>query len=572
MRPYRTQVRKAIFYSFFNQIMDLAPPLLIGLAVDLVVKKQDSALSVIHSDPWIQLWILAALTFIVWGLESLYEYYYQKEWRILAQNVQDQMRLEVYQHIHGLDHQWFFQQKSGDLLTTLNDDVNQLERFLNVGANHLLQLATTTIVVSAIFFYAHPGVAVAAMFPIPIILWGSFKFQSAIAPRYAQVRHRAAQMSVRMNHVLQGIETVKSATAEDREVLALQRLSADYKEANRSAIVLSASFSPLIRMAIVMGFLATLLYGGWLTLQGQLAVGTYSVLVFLTQRLLWPLTRLGETVDLYQRALASAHRAFRLLDTPQQKNMGTYVIEEDIKSLDIHLEQLCFAYDEHSVIFDHFNLSIQAGQKVALVGSSGSGKSTLVGLLLGFYLPQAGQIKIAQHHLSNLDIKKWRQNVAFVSQNIYLFDGSIMDNLRYAHPEASEEYIIHVCEKLGIDSWIQQLEQGYHTAVGESGNLLSGGQKQRVAMARALIKKAPILILDEATSAVDPHTERIVQHAIDHLCGTCTRIIIAHRLATVIDADQILVLQNGKLIEQGTHQSLMQKQGEYLRLWGNMSV
>ena len=323
-RGYRRQIILATACSILNKIFDLAPPLLIGAAVDVVVQKQDSLVAKLgFPDVMHQLGILALLTILIWGIESIFEYAYAVLWRNLAQSLQHHMRMDAYSHAQKLDMAYFEDRSTGGLMSILCDDINQLERFLDGGANDLLQVSTTAIIVGAIFFVLAPEVAWLAMLPMPLVIYGSLKFQSRIAPRYAVVRERVGMLNGQLANNLSGIATIKSFTTEDYEVERIAKESREYQEANRRAIRLSSAFSPLIRMVIVVGFIATLVYGGHMVVQNQLTVGSYSVMVFLTQRLLWPFTRLGSTLDLYQRAMASTNRVLNLLDTKPAVLGGT---------------------------------------------------------------------------------------------------------------------------------------------------------------------------------------------------------------------------------------------------------
>ena len=562
----RKRIYQASILSILNKIADLAPPALIGVAVDIVIKKEDSVLA--HwgiEDSFLQLVVLAVVTVLVWGAESIFEYAFQWQWRTLAQDLQHRLRVDTHRHLQKLDMGWFRDHKSGRLMSILNDDINQLERFLDGGANDILQVGTTVVCVTGVFFYFSPGIALLAMLPIPVILWGSFLFQSRIAPRYANVRERASLINSQLANNLSGIETVKSFTAEEREVQTLDRLSVEYKEANAHAIRLSSAFSPLIRMAIVLGFGATLIYGGQLTLDGQMEVGVYSVLVFLTQRLLWPLTRLGATFDLYQRAMASVHRVFELLDT-QTAIVGGEHAPEKVDG-GVELKDVSFAYPDREPILEHFSLSIPAGQTVAIVGPTGSGKSTIVRLLLRFYDPQSGTIALDNQPLDDWNLDTLRQSIGLVSQSVYLFDGSIWDNILYGRPGATEDEVIAAAKAAEVHEFIETLPQGYHTPIGERGLKLSGGQSQRISIARAILKDPPILVLDEATSAVDNETEAAIQRSLEVVSQNRTTIVIAHRLSTIRHADKIVVMDLGRIVAEGTHEDLIAGKGLYHRLW-----
>jgi len=566
LRDYRGQVILASICSVMNKFWDLAPPILIGMAIDVVAYKEESMLADFgYSDPYQQFYILVAFTVVIWVLESLFEYWFGILWRNLAQSAQHELRMDAYEHIQNLEMQWFSEQTTGGLMAIMNDDVNQLERFLDQGANDLLQVATTVIVVSAVMFILAPQVAIYAILPIPIIVGGSFLFQRRIGVRYTKVRKEVGNLNALLNNNLHGITTIKSFTAESREVDRVGIASQSYRDANRDAIRLSASFVPLIRMAILFAFTANMLVGGWLALEGELSVGAYSIIVFITQRLLWPLTRLGQTFDLYQRAMASTSRVLDLLDT----EVG--LVEGDLELNDVQgsisFDSIQFSYPERESVLNDISLEIPAGATIGLVGSTGSGKTTLVRLLLRFHDPINGLVKLDDHEVSTLTLSSLRGAIGLVSQNTTLFPGTIRDNVLYGRPGASEEEVLEAARIAEATSFIDELPSGWDTDIGEEGHRLSGGQRQRLAIARAVLKNAPILILDEATSNVDNETEAALQRSIEHLSVDRTTLIIAHRLSTVRNADMIAVLDGGKITELGTHEDLSEKGGLYARLW-----
>jgi ATP-binding cassette subfamily B protein len=565
---HRSRVWMATGFSVLNKLFDLAPPALIGVAVDVVVEQEQSLIARMGVvDIFDQLVALAAVTVVVWGLESAFQYAYAWYWRNLAQTIQHELRLDAYDHIQRLDLAYFHEESTGSLMAILNDDVNQLERFLDTGANDLIQVTTTAIAISITFFVLAPSVAWMAMLPIPLILWGSFKYQDLLAPRYAEVRERVGMLNSRLSNNLTGIATIKSFTTEEYERDRIDEESDEYRQANKRAIKLSAAFSPLIRMVIVIGFVATLVYGGKLTVEGTLAVGTYSVLVFLTQRLLWPLTRLGQTFDLYQRAMASTNRVLNLLEKPINIDDGDERVDVDTVDGEIVFDDVTFAYPGREPILDNFNLTIPAGATVGIVGSTGSGKTTLINLLLRFYDPQEGRITIDGRDISEVELESLRRAIGLVSQNVFLFHGSVRENVEYGTFDASDEMIRRAAESAEATEFIDEMPDDFDTIVGERGQTLSGGQRQRLSIARAVLKDPPILVLDEATSAVDNETEAAIQRSLEHITEARTTLVVAHRLSTIRHADKIVVMRHGKIAEEGRHDELVELDGIYANLW-----
>jgi ATP-binding cassette, subfamily B, bacterial len=565
---YQTKIWQATICSILNKLFDLAPPAIIGAAVDVVVQKEDSIVARFGvTDIFRQLLILSLLSAIIWGLESVFEYAFTRLWRNLAQDVQHDIRLDAYSHVQDLELAYFEEQSTGALLSVLNDDVNQLERFLDVGANEIIHVLTTAIVIGGSFFILTPNIAWMAIIPIPIIIWGSIAFQGWLAPRYAEVRAKVSILNSRLANNLSGIMTIKSFTTEKYELERLRQDSNAYRESNQKAIALSAAFIPLIRLVILAGFTGILLYGGVQAASGTLAVGTYSVLVFLTQRLLWPLTHLGQTFDLYQRAMASTTRVMDLLDTPINIDLGGRDLPLGQIKGEVSLNNITFAYNQREPIIKNLSLHIPAGQTIAIVGATGSGKSTLVKLLLRLYEIQSGNITLDGQNIKDIVLWDLRRGIGLVSQDVFLFHGTVRENISYGSPDATISQIVEAAAIAEADRFINELPQAYETIVGERGQKLSGGQKQRIAIARAILKDPPILILDEATSAVDNETEAAIAKSLEKITQNRTTIAIAHRLSTIRHSDCIYVMDYGQLIEQGTHEQLLAQDGAYANLW-----
>ena len=575
---HRRDIWLATFYSVVNKFFDVLPELLIGVAVDVVVNQKASFLARAGlADPKQQLLVLTAITAVIWLMESWTEYLMELKWRNLAQDLQHEARLDAYAHVQKLPLSWFERNRSGNLMAVLNEDVNQMERFLNNGLSSLIQVFMGTLMVGAVFFALTWKLAALALIPVPFILFGAFWFQARLAPRYAAMREAAGAMSARLSNNLQGIATVKAFAAEDFEAGHIRQASDDYRTRNTEAIRWSAAITPVIRIAILAGFAFTLLYGGFLVLEGELGVGVYSALVYLTQRLLWPLTRLAELSDMYNRAMASIERVMNLLHTPVTIAYAGRPLPLASVRGELVFDDVRFAYDAADaadtprLAVDGVSFTIAPGETVAFVGSTGSGKSTLTRLLLRLYDTRPGSIRLDGAPITELALQDLRRAIGYVAQDSFLTDGTVAENIAYgidaSNHAALREKIIAAAQAAEAHEFVMALPQGYDTPVGERGMKLSGGQRQRLALARAIFKDPPILILDEATSAVDNETEAAIQRSLDKLVVGRTSLIIAHRLSTIRRATCIHVMEAGRIAESGSHEALVAQGGLYAALW-----
>src|SRR5579885_734366 len=567
-KAFRVRVILATICSVLNTCFDILPEVLIGIAVNVVVQGNHSWLAMLGiSDVRTQLLLLGVLTFVIWSLESLFQYFYAVLWRNVAQSLQHQLRVDAYTHMQKLPMTFYEDKPTGALLSLLNDDINQLERFLDNGAHQFIYFATSTIVACAIFLYLSPILALFVLIPLPFVFFVTFFFQKKLSSRYMGVRERAADLASLLVNNITGIAVIKSYTTQDYEAGRLAQDSAQYRDASKSAIKLSAAFIPLVRMIIVIGFIFTIVLGGWRVLDGYLDVGSYSLLVFQTQRVLWPFTELAQMTDLYGRAMASTNRVLNLLSEPKEKVSGTRHLPLNEVKGRVELEHVSFSYPNGIEIFDNLSLTIEPATTVAFVGTTGSGKSTIIKLLLRFYDPTKGRILLDGIDITTINPNDVRRAIGLVSQDVFLFSGTVRENIVYGTFDASLDKIINEAKVAEAHEFIENLPDGYDTVIGERGIKLSGGQRQRLSIARAVLKDSPILIFDEATSAVDNETEVAIQHSLKKITADHTVIMIAHRLSTVREADNIFVVGQGGILESGTHEELIAQNGVYSYLW-----
>ncbi|MBT5225061.1 MAG: ABC transporter ATP-binding protein [Candidatus Marinimicrobia bacterium] len=569
LKPWRFRVFRASIFSGLNKIFDIAPEVLIGVAVDLVVKRNESFVASLGIESINnQVLFLGGITFVIWALESLFEYLYLIEWRSLAQKVEHSLRVSAYDHAQRLELNWHEKQTTGNISAILNDDVNQLERFLNNGVNQIIQVIISTIIIGFIFFYISPLIASIAILPVPIIFFMSLFFQKKLSPRYKSIREKVGILNSSIINNLMGIQTIKSFMTFDFEKGIIKGLSDDYQKENIKAISISSAFNPLIRMGVLAGFLGTILIGSHMALNNTIEVGSYSVLVFLTQRFLWPFTSLSTLIDDFERSMASSNRIFDLIQTKKKIINHPNAIIIDSLMNDITFNEISFNYDGKENLFKNFNLRIPFGSSVGIVGDTGSGKTTIAKLLLRLYEPTDGSIYIGKYNINEIDINSLRKKIGIVSQDSFLFNSTIKNNISYGITNPLIEDIEDAAIQSQSIEFIDKLPFCFDTAVGERGQTLSGGQQQRIAIARTLMRQPDIIIFDEATSSVDNKTEQLIQQALFDIRKGRTSIIIAHRLSTIRNCSNIFVLKDGEIIEEGNHDYLVSlKKSYYSQLW-----
>lgn len=573
LRPMRGRMSASIGSSVANKVLDLAPPILVAWLIDAVTG---------HSPVWMnaglglsssmaQVVFIAILTVVIFGLESVSQWGYAHGFMNVSQDLQHNLRLDAYSRMQDREIRFFEEHRLGKTLAMLNDDVNQLERFFNSAFNDLVQLVVLFLFAGAVLFSISPSLAAIGLIPVPIIIFGSLRFSKLLEPRYKKVREGVGEVASRLENNIGGILVIKSFTAEKYESERVREASEHYRSANRNAIKLSAVFVPVIRMAIALGFGAVIVLGGYWVTHGQLSAGQLVLFCMMIQRMLWPLTRLGNTFDEYQRARASATRIFGLLDTPSRVQDPAQPQPMQRAEGQVEFEDVFFKYRDREPVLNGLSMRVKAGEMIGIAGTTGAGKSTLIKLLLRLYDVTEGAIKIDGVDIRKLAQHDLRRQIALVSQDVFLFHGTIRENIAYPGVDVSDEQVIEASKHAQFHDFVVSLPGGYATVVGERGIKLSGGQRQRLSIARALLKNAPILVLDEATSSVDTETERMIQQNLEELTAGRTALVIAHRLSTIRKADRIIVIKDGRVDEEGSHDKLVEHGGTYAELWAVQS-
>ncbi|MFD5473712.1 ATP-binding cassette domain-containing protein [Streptomyces sp. NPDC127105] len=567
--PHRRRLYRAAALSIACQISEVALGTFLGWTGLVLIKGQAAPLVGLGlTTASAQLFGLAGLVAAACAAVAGLSYASNLQWRRLGQDIEHNWRNRTYAHVQHLELRHLEGERTTRIAGALTDDVRQLGTFFATSANDLLQLGAGLALLVPLFLLLAPQIAWIAFLPIPVIAWLSFHYQDKVAADYAVSGEHRAKLHSQLVNTLEAGATVKSFCTEDYEAERIDRLSGEVQDSSRRTDRSTIRHAETVRVCTTSSMAGTLLIGGRAVLDGSLPFEVFSPLIGLPQMVLLRMSRLGGIVDQYQRTITAYDQVRRLRALPAETDGTGGPLDVEEVHGEIVLDGVTFAYPDRPPALEDLSLTIPAGQFTALVGATGSGKTTIAKLLMRFQNADIGSVLLDGRDVRELSRHDLRHAIGFVAQDPFLFDGTVADNIRYGSFGASDEAVVEAAMKAEAHMFVASLPDGYETVIGERGAALSGGQRQRIALARAILKDAPVVILDEATSAVDNETEAAIQRTLRAFAADRTMLIIAHRLSTVRHADRIYVVDKGGVVaEQGTHDELLAQRGLYASLW-----
>jgi ATP-binding cassette subfamily B protein/subfamily B ATP-binding cassette protein MsbA len=557
LRGHRLLMATSITFGLLFAGTTLIPPLLIRRLINWLTLGGGSTQ---------ELLLLSALLIGVYLARGVCRYGYGRFSHVVAYRVLDELLVQVYRHLQRLSHRFYTQRRTGELIARSINDIEAIEDFIAHGIPETVLALVIPATMLLVLCTINVWLALIVILPLPLVALLIFRFTQPIRKMWRQVRSGVSELVAQVQDNLAGMTEIKSFGREKAQAEQIRLRSARFRDASIQANNISLLPAGLIELGGGVGMILAVWFGGSFALQGQMSVADLFVFVVYLGHIYQPFLQLANLTDVLNKAASSCERVFELLDIEPEITNPPNPIRPAALQGAVTFCNVTFAYDEAIPVLHDISFQVAPGEMLAVVGATGAGKSTLMSLVQRFYDPQTGQILIDGHDIRRLDLDILRRHISAVLQDVFLFHGTIRQNILFGRPEASEAEMIAAAQAANAEEFILELPEGYDTVVGERGVRLSGGQKQRISIARALLKDAPILILDEATSAVDGETEWLIQQALSRLTAQRTTLIIAHRLSTITKADRIVVLDKGRIVEMGPHETLMKRNGHYARM------
>ncbi len=557
MLKFIMQQRRHLFLALATVIgtsgLSLVVPYMSKLVIDRAIPEQNGTLVL-----FIGVTIVATSALL--GTLNFFSSYLMS---IVGQNVIYDFRQRLYRQLQSLSMSFYDNRRTGELMSRVTNDVNSIQQLITSGVMEIFTDSLTFLAVSFLLFSLDWQLTLVLLAVFPLMAYTTRRFGNRIRSAYRDVQESLANVNDHLQETIAGIRVVKTFANESYEMDRFSKRNRQTKEAQINAVRLWSVFFPILDVISQLGTVVIICFGAYRVMQGHLTTGALVAFLAYLQLLTRPVRRFGRVMNVVQQAAASAERVFEILDSkPEIEDKPDAVDLPEVQG-NIQFQEVSFAYNGDGDVLHNFDLKIKPGMTVALVGPSGAGKTTVANLLLRFYDPQSGRVTVDGFDLRDVTLQSLRQQMGVVSQEVVLIHGTVRDNIAYGRPECTEEEIIAAARAANAHEFICQLPQGYDTPIGERGARLSGGQRQRLAIARALLKDPRILILDEATSQLDSESEHLIQGALAHLLKGRTSLVIAHRLSTIEDADLIVVMDQGRMLESGTHDQLLALGGRY---------
>jgi len=581
-RPERRQFLIGALASVISRGTELVPALILGIIVDsLFFDTQPFTLPFVPSawipaDPAGQLWLAVGIVAGAYVVGAGLGWLNSWAWNHFAQHLQHAIRTDAYDAMQRLELEFFDDKQTGEIMSILNNDVNQLENFLTNRLNTGIRIVVRVGGMGLVMLLLNWQLALIPVLIIPILGAVSYKFVELIHPKYQEVRSAVGSLNSRLENNIGGIEVVKAYNTEEFESERVEDASREYLDSQWDAISTRIRFFPTLQLLTAIGYVATLLVGGYWVIfgapgpfSGPLTAGTLVTFLLYSRRFMWPMRQFGQIANDYQYAEAASERIVGLLDKPRTIGEADDAVTLEALEGTVEYDDVSFHYEEsqEEPVLEDITFEAAPGDYIGLVGPTGAGKTTLMKLLMRLYDADEGSISIDGKPIESLTLDSLRNEISYVSQESFLFYGTVRENIAYGTPDEDEQAVESAAQLAGAAEFVEALPDGYETMVGERGVKLSGGQRQRISLARAILRDPAILILDEATSHVDNETEMLIQNSLEDLIENRTTFAIAHRLSTVRNADSILVLDDGTLVESGTHEELLEADGLYANLW-----